>query len=270
MQARDEPTDGTVVALAALEIKTKNADHLVTTALGLTNKHRTDYFTVRGADRLFYEVVPNEYRGQLLHQAVVLRVNLVVFVMARTSGIIYRVRVSGFALAALVAAAAAAAAVVFDLRCVRWWCVSVLLVAVALASAVLVLLTVHGCQVLIHFSDTQCETYYNAVTKFTFVVNWCYDDTAPQGLPAEWVRMVESHLPLWKAARDYIRTHGVQPPMRTIKAAALCMYDIGKCGVDISTEMLNLLFRNPKHKCVRRGCTVVCVHFSSPPVVLVV
>ncbi len=106
------------MALAALEIKTKSADHLVTTALGLVAKHRTDYFTVRGADRLFYEVVPNEYRGQLLHQAVVLRVNLVLFVLARTSGIIYRVRVSGFALAAVVAAAAAATAVVFDLSSV--------------------------------------------------------------------------------------------------------------------------------------------------------
>jgi hypothetical protein len=105
------------------------------------------------------------------------------------------------------------------------------------------------------------------VTKFDFVVSWCNDDTAPQGLPAEWVRMVSSHRPLWKAVRDYIRIHGVQPPMRTIKAVALYLYDIGKCGVDISTEMLNLLFRNPKHKCVR--CTVVCVHFLSPPVVLV-
>jgi hypothetical protein len=92
MQARNESTQGTVVALAALEIKTKNADHLVTTALRLAAKHRTDYFTVRGAYRLFYEVVPNEYRGQLLHEAVVLRVNFVLFVMARTSGIIYRVR----------------------------------------------------------------------------------------------------------------------------------------------------------------------------------
>jgi hypothetical protein len=139
----------------------------------------------------------------------------------------------------------------------------VLLVVVAPASAVLVLLTVHGCQVLIHFSDTQCTTYCNAVAKFAFVVNWCHDDdTAPQGLPTEWVRLVSSHRPLWKAVRDYIRTHGVQPPMRTIKAAALCMYDIGKCGVDISTEMLNRLFRNPKHKCVRRGCTGVCVHLS--------
>jgi hypothetical protein len=128
------------VALAALEIKTKLADHLVTTALGLVAKHSTDYFIVRGADRLFYEIVPNEYRGQLLHQAVVLCVNFVLFVLARTSGIIYRVRVSGFALAAVVAAAAAAAAVVVDL--IRW-CVSV--VVVALASAVLVLLTVHGC-----------------------------------------------------------------------------------------------------------------------------
>ena len=58
------------MALAALEIKTKLADHLVTTALGLVAKHSTDYFTLRGADRLFYEVVPNEYHGQLLHQAV--------------------------------------------------------------------------------------------------------------------------------------------------------------------------------------------------------
>ena len=106
------------MALAALEIKTKLADHLVTTALGLVAKHSTDYFTVRGADRLFYEIVPNEYRGQLLHQAVVLCVNFVLFVLARTSGVIYRVRVSGFALAAVVAAAAAAAAVVVDL--IRW------------------------------------------------------------------------------------------------------------------------------------------------------
>ena len=159
----------------------------------------------------------------------------------------------------VVAAAAAAAAVVVDLN---RWCVSVLLVVVALASAVLVLLTVHGCQVLIYFSDKQCVTYYNAVNKFAFVVNWCYNGTAPaEGLPAEWVRMVSSHRPLWQAVGDYIRTHGVQPPMRTIKAVALCMYDIGKCGVDVSTEMLNLLFRNPKHKCVRCGCPVVCVHF---------
>jgi hypothetical protein len=80
--------------------------------------------------------------------------------------------------------------------------------------------------------------------------------------------MVSSHRPLWKAVRDYIRIHRAQPPMRTIKAVALCLYDIGKCGGDISTEMLNLLFRNSKHKCVR--CTVVCLHFLSPPVVLVV
>ena len=88
----------------------------------------------------YRESVPNEYRGQLLHQAVVLCVNFVLFVLARTSGVIYRVRVSGFALAAVVAAAAAAAAVVVDL--IRWW---VSVVVVALASAVLVLLTVHGC-----------------------------------------------------------------------------------------------------------------------------
>ena len=169
---------------------------------------------------------------------------------------------------AAAAAAAAAAAVVVDLN---RWCVSVLLVVVALASAVLVLLTVHGCQVLIYFSDKQCVTYYNAVNKFAFVVNWCYNGTAPaEGLPAEWVRMVSSHRPLWQAVGDYIRTRGVQPPMRTTQSSGAV---------------------HVRHWKVRRGClnrnaespvpqpqaqvrslrlpSCMCA-FSSPPVALVV
>ncbi len=119
-------------------------------------------------------------------------------------------------------------------------------------------------QVLIYFSDRQCLTYHKAVSKFAYFVDWCYHDTVPERLPAEWVRVVESHLRLWKAVRLHIKEHGVQPPMRTIKAAALCMYDIGKCGVDVSTWMLNNLFRNPKHKYVQHDSKlrlrrIVCV-----------
>ena len=134
-------------------------------------------------------------------------------------------------------------------------------------------------QVLIYFSDRQCLTYDKAVSKFAYFVDWCCHDTAPKGLPAEWVRVVKSHLRLWKALRLHVEAHGVQPPMRTIKAAALCMYDIGKCGVDVSTWMLNSLFRNPKHKYVqpdsklrlRRIVCVsahVCAHASVPNMVL--
>ena len=90
------PDEGTVVVLSSLEIKTKLAEDRVNTALSLITRHGKDYFTVRGGDPLFYEVVPNEYRGQLLHQAVVLRLNYVLFVLARTSGVLYRVRVERY------------------------------------------------------------------------------------------------------------------------------------------------------------------------------
>jgi hypothetical protein len=87
------PDEDTVVVLPSLEIKTKLAADRVNTALSLITRHGKDYFTVRGGDSLFYAVVPNEYRGQLLHQAAVLRLNYVLFMLARTSGVLYRVRV---------------------------------------------------------------------------------------------------------------------------------------------------------------------------------
>jgi len=87
------PDEDTVVVLPSLEIKTKLAADRVNTALSLITRHGKDYFTVRGGDSLFYAVVPNEYRGQLLHQAAVLRLNYVLFMLARTSGVLYQVRV---------------------------------------------------------------------------------------------------------------------------------------------------------------------------------
>ena len=77
--------------LAAVEIKTKIATAAIQSARAVQIKYG-NYFMVECATTAFFEVIPRENRGQLIHQAVVLDVEYVLFVVARNTGLIYQVR----------------------------------------------------------------------------------------------------------------------------------------------------------------------------------
>ena len=73
---------------ATLEIKTKLAQQRINHAETIAAANGK-YFECVAGDTTWFASVPWEYRGQVLHQATVFNVDHAVFVMAKTSGLIY-------------------------------------------------------------------------------------------------------------------------------------------------------------------------------------
>ena len=73
---------------ASVEIKTKVAENRIAAAECVRFRNGS-YFVCTVGSALWYEAIPSEHRGQLLHQALVLNVKYVLFVLARSRSIIY-------------------------------------------------------------------------------------------------------------------------------------------------------------------------------------
>ena len=78
--------------LAPLEIKTKVAQRAIDDARKVEQRHGK-YFECAAGDEVWFDAVPYEYAGQVVHQAVVFQLNHVLFVVATVRGEIYRVLV---------------------------------------------------------------------------------------------------------------------------------------------------------------------------------
>ena len=89
MQLRP-PDDHDMPVYAAVEIKTKISSALIAEARHVRSAYGA-YFECTIASEVWFKAVPWAYRGQLVHQALVLSLDKVVLVMATVYGLIYSV-----------------------------------------------------------------------------------------------------------------------------------------------------------------------------------
>ena len=88
MQLRP-PDDHDMPVYAAVEIKTKISSALIAEARHVRSAYGA-YFECTVGSEVWFKAVPWAYRGQLVHQALVLSLDKVVFVMATVYGLIFR------------------------------------------------------------------------------------------------------------------------------------------------------------------------------------
>jgi hypothetical protein len=74
-----------------LEIKTKCTLKTKKGPLEIKRKYNTDYLRCTAGTSRWFELVPKDYRGQVLHQAVVFNSPYAVFCMADVRSVIYTV-----------------------------------------------------------------------------------------------------------------------------------------------------------------------------------
>ena len=79
--------------ISAVEIKTKLKQKGIQRAYDVKRKYG-QYFLVKCGSEEFFDAVPAEYTTQVMHQALVLNVDYVLFVVATNRGIVYEVRIS--------------------------------------------------------------------------------------------------------------------------------------------------------------------------------
>jgi len=77
------------IMTVTVEIKTKIASGPLQSARNVRRRQGTNYFECTVGTQLWFDSVPAEYRGQVMHQAVVFGFEATLFVVASVTGIIY-------------------------------------------------------------------------------------------------------------------------------------------------------------------------------------